>query len=239
MFSPVLLCQSRERLSRECGDVQWCSLGTAPFINKRSEPGFCCLCVWVVVFVELIGCWAHEHVSWWLGSLPLCCWCCWQAVMSSAWLVLLGRRCRHLELCFDQLCSVKWGKRCRSLRSLSFLPMLFGSLCIPPAVLLTSWSLHFPLSPFLSLRWLPLATPSRHQMAKAGGRGDAPISPSLYHLPAQYYHPSPVLILSHVPSFLWPIWELTAFLQTIYLHLSMKVTYLITPHTNMAHLDSL
>lgn len=31
---------------------------------------------------QLIGCWTHEHVSWWLGSLPLCCWC-WQAVVSS------------------------------------------------------------------------------------------------------------------------------------------------------------
>lgn len=57
----------------------------------------------------------------------------------------------------------------------------------------------FPLSPILLLAWLPLATPSPHQMAKAGGRGDAPISPSPLSLSVITLLLA--LILSHIASF--------------------------------------
>lgn len=115
-FLPVFLCQLREQPSRECRGVLWCSLGTAPFINKRSEPGLCRLCVWVVVR-HFIGCWTHEHVSWWLGSLPLYCWC-WQAVSSSAWLF-----CFVVVIIIWStalISSAHSSERCSSIRSLSF-----------------------------------------------------------------------------------------------------------------------
>lgn len=119
--------------------------------------------------------------------------------------VLLCRR-HHLELCFENFCSVKRGRVRQELQKY-LAPLLFAdaawltfsSHSLSAAIPLTSWSLHFPLSPFLFLRWLPLATPSRHQMAKAGGRGDALVFLSLYHLAAPCCH-FPVLIPPHSPS---------------------------------------
>lgn len=91
MFSPVFLCQSRERLSRERGDVQWCSLGTAPFINKRSEPGFCCLYVWVVVLGRRLLA-AHWLLSSWACQLMI-------GQPASLLLMLAGLLCPLLD-CF-------------------------------------------------------------------------------------------------------------------------------------------
>lgn len=88
--------------------------------------------------------------------------------------------------------------------------LAFSSPSLSAAIPLTSWSLQFPLSPFILLRWLPLATLSRHQMAKTGGRGDAPVSLSLYHLAAPRCHHFPVLILSHIPFPFFFLTRLTA-----------------------------
>lgn len=84
--------------------------------------------------------------------------------------VLLHRR--HLELCFDQLCSVKRGR----VRQAMQVSLLFADavwLCCHSSYQLVS---SFPSFSLSSARMVAPSNTVRHQMAKAGGRGDAPIS---------------------------------------------------------------
>ena len=84
---------------------------------------------------HLIGCWTHEHVSWWLGSQPLCCWC-WQAVVSSAWLfcfvVVIWS---SASISSAQPGEAEWGETGRRTSSRSYLLILYSG------VLLSSYQL--------------------------------------------------------------------------------------------------
>lgn len=195
-FPLVVLCQRREPPSRACRDVLWCSLGTAPFINKRSEPGLCRLCVWVVVLerVPLGISLAAELMSMSADD--------WAASPSAADAGRLS--CPLLDYFASSSSSSSgvqlWSAQLSEVRDAIVsglsLPLCFHLLPIFTASLLPSL-LQAGLSIFLFfpflLRWLPLATPPWHKMAKTRGRGYLPVSFTALLL-------SITLLLSHIPS---------------------------------------